>query len=145
MKQATLTITVEYRESPDDDAIRDQLESIARLAAGNGLLTWDGAYPVESWDCDVKIEDPKGPRVIAHFQPQAWVNDSAVDIDGAYTFDVTKQIEQMGRKAAEEISDGDYSSDDLWHVYCDQHPGDHHDGPFRVTVEQAIEDYFEED
>jgi len=83
-------------------------------------------------------------QVIAHFQPQAWINDYAVDIDGAFEFDVTKMIQQMGREAALEIEDSDYSSDDLYHVYCDQHPGHPvHDGPFSVTVEASICAYFE--
>lgn len=145
MKQATLTITCEYADDADSDLIRAALHNVASVAAGNGLMTEDGMLSLESWDCDVKVEEPpsEGPRVIAHFQPQAWINDYAVDIDGAYKFDVTEQIEQMGRQAAEEIEDGNYSSDDLWHVYCDQHPGDHHDGPFTVTVEASIEAYFE--
>lgn len=83
-------------------------------------------------------------RVIAHFQPQAWINDNAVDIDGAFEFDVTKMVEQMGREAALEVEDADYSSDDFYHVYCDQHPGVVHDGPFRVTVEESIRAYFGE-
>lgn len=145
MKIATLTITCEYAPDTPDVVITDLLRQVARMAAGRGLLTGDGEIELDTWGCDVKITDdsPSGPRVIAHFQPQAWVDDNAIDIDGAYEFDVTKQIEQMGREAAEKIRDGDYSSDDLWHVHCDQHPGDHHDGPFIVTVEEAIETYFE--
>ena len=85
-------------------------------------------------------------RITAHFQPQAWINDSAVDIDGAFEFDVTKMIQQMGRETALDIEDADYSSDDLYHVYCDQHPGHPaHDGPFRVTVEGSIRAFFGEE
>jgi hypothetical protein len=149
MKRATLTLTIDYEGNPDNALIKDLLHGVADLAAGNGMFTGDTEHTINSWDAKVDIsggepeEEATGPRVLAHFQPQAWVNDYAVEIDGAYTFDVTKQIEQMGREAALEIEDNEYSSDDLWHVHCDQHPGDHHDGPFRVTVEEAIKTYFE--
>ena len=53
MKQATLTITVEYDGNPDDAAIDDLLRNVARMAAGNGMLSGDGEATVESWDCDV--------------------------------------------------------------------------------------------
>lgn len=148
MTKGILTLTCEYADGTDPEVVKAILQDLASHAAGFGLMTNDGEVSLESWDIDVKVVEPGaepdgGPRVIAHFQPQAWINDYAVDIDGAYKFDVTKQIEQMGRKAAEEIEDGNYSSDDLWHVYCDQHPGDHHNGPFRVTVEDSIRAYFE--
>ena len=55
MKQATLTITVEYDEDPDDEMIEYRLRNVARMAAGNGMLSGDGELTVDSWDCDVKI------------------------------------------------------------------------------------------
>ena len=146
MKKATLTITCEYADDAETDHIEAILHEAVKMVAGNGFLTADGEIELETWDCDVTVEkepSSEGPRVVARFQPQAWINDNAIDIDGAYEFDVTKQIQQMGREAALEIQDGDYSSDDLWHVHCDQHPGEHHDGPFRVTVQDSIRDYFE--
>jgi hypothetical protein len=55
MKQATLTITVEYDDDPDDAAIEYRLRNVARMAAGNGMFSGDGELTVESWDCDVKV------------------------------------------------------------------------------------------
>ena len=75
--------------------------------------------------------------IVAYFQPQAWIDDCAVDIDGAYNFDVTDLVKKMGRKKALQISDG--SADNLW---VSDHPDKDHDGPFSVTVEVAIRDYF---
>ncbi len=78
--------------------------------------------------------------IVAYFQPQAWIDDCAVDIDGAYNFDVTDLVKKMGRKKALQISDG--SADNLWHDWVSDHPDKDHDGPFSVTVEVAIRDYF---
>jgi hypothetical protein len=83
-------------------------------------------------------------KVIAHFQPQAWISDNAVNIDGAYEFDVTDLIEKMGKEAALEIADSDYGSDELWRDWVADHPDKGHDGPFSVTVEAAIVAYFAE-
>jgi len=80
--------------------------------------------------------------IVAYFQPQSWINDYAVNIDGAYEFDVTDLVKKMGRKEALEIDDCDYSADNLWHDWVSDHPDKDHDGPFSVTVEVAIRDYF---
>jgi hypothetical protein len=84
----------------------------------------------------------KGKRVIAHFQPQAWINDHAVDIDGAYEFDVTNLIVGLGEKVALGISDCDYGADGLWAIWVGDHPDKDHYGPFAVTVEAAIKEFF---
>lgn len=55
MKRAILTITVDYDGSPDDATIEDLLADVARMAAGNGLLSGDGEVTVDSWDTDVTI------------------------------------------------------------------------------------------
>jgi hypothetical protein len=83
-------------------------------------------------------------RVVALFKPQADFNGYCIDIDGAYTFDVTDQIKAMGRKSALEIKDDEYSSDELWHTFVKRNPDKDHNGPFRVIVEEAIENYFKE-
>lgn len=101
MKQATLTITVDYDDNPD--SVRG---------------------------------------VWARFRPQAWINDNAVDIDGGFKFDVTIQIEKMGREKALEIADHDYSADALWHAYVTGRPEKEHDGPFEVEVADAIRKFY---
>ena len=81
-------------------------------------------------------------RILANFQPQSWINDYAVNIDGAYEFDVTKLILAMGRSEALEISDCDQASDNLWRDWVSAHPDKDHDGPFSVTVEDSIKGFF---
>lgn len=83
--------------------------------------------------------------VWARFRPQAWINDNAIDIDGGFTFDVTIQIEKMGREKALEITDHDNSADDLWHTYVGARPEKEHDGPFEVEVADAIRKFYDLD
>ena len=80
-------------------------------------------------------------RIIATFTPQAWINDYAVDIDGAYDFDVTAQILAMPREQALKIEDESFDADNLWHdnPVSKEKP---HNGPFRIDVQAAIADYF---
>lgn len=80
-------------------------------------------------------------RIFARFQPQGWVNDCAVDLDGAYEFDVTEQVLALGRGRALALEDDSYESDELWH----EHPvaaERQHTGPFSVRVEDAIRGYY---
>lgn len=91
------------------------------------------------------MDKTKDKRIIAHFQPQAWINDCARSIDGAFDFDVTERVLEMGKKKAMGIVDGDYSSDDLFHAYADENPSQGHDGPFSVRVEESIGAYFLEE
>lgn len=81
-------------------------------------------------------------RIIAHFQPQAWINDNAYEVDGAYTFDVTDLVLEMGREKALEIEDGQLSADELWRDWVADHPQQDHDGPFCIKVEEAIKAFF---
>ena len=82
-------------------------------------------------------------RVIARFQPQAWINDYATDIDGAYRFDVTDMIVAMGKEEALKLEDNRDASDNLWHKWVVDHPDQDHDGPFYVEVHEAIRAFFE--
>ena len=43
-------------------------------------------------DMDPTLDAPLSPRITAHFRPQEWVGDYAIDIDGAYDFDATDLI-----------------------------------------------------
>ena len=79
-------------------------------------------------------------RIMARFVPQAWIRDSAVDIDGTVEFDCTQRIIEMGREAALQIRDNRDESDALV-------PPEilaKHSGPFRVEVESAIREFFAE-
>lgn len=83
--------------------------------------------------------------VWARFRPQAYINDNAIDIDGGFMFDVTIQIEKMGREKALKITDHDYSADNLWHAYVAARPEKEHDGPFEIEVTDAIRKFYELD
>jgi hypothetical protein len=77
-------------------------------------------------------------RIMAVFIPEAWIRDHAVEIDGRVTFDVTETILAMSEEDRQRLRDDDYNTDNL----AAGEVRANHGGPFRVEVEQAIEDYF---
>ena len=79
-------------------------------------------------------------RCLVVFQPQAWVNDYAVDIDpqGGWQIDVTDRVREMGQKAALLIDDCSPESDELVHGLHD------HQGPFSVWCREQIDLFFNE-
>ena len=84
-------------------------------------------------------------RIVATFQPQVVVNDNYLDIGPAVPVDVTEAVLEIGEKAARAIEDDDYPADDLMpSSIFDWNKTKHGtDAAFRVTVEKAIEEYFE--
>lgn len=75
-------------------------------------------------------------QILARFQPQAWVEGSAVDVEGARDVDVTDKI--LGFAEADsnwlrDLEDASDASDDL--IGSPRTQG--HDGPFTVSVVQA--------
>ena len=80
--------------------------------------------------------------VWARFQPQAWINDAAVDTDGARNFDVTMAIESLGRERALALKDNSQEADELWHSYAKHRDHLQHDGPFRIEVADAIRKFY---
>ncbi|PZR93462.1 MAG: hypothetical protein DI537_10070 [Stutzerimonas stutzeri] len=85
-----------------------------------------------------------GPRVVASFHPQAWVNDYAidVDVDGEAEWDVTAEIIAMGEEKALGIDD---DSDDTDALTGSKHAPEfvrNWQGPYRVEVEAQIGAYF---
>ena len=83
-------------------------------------------------------------RIFATFHPQVWVNNHAVDVDaqGECQFDVNEYVSALGEEKALAIKDYSDSSDDL--VSFAQAPdwAKNWPGPFFVTVEQSIDEYF---
>lgn len=76
-------------------------------------------------------------RVLAKFTPQRWCNDYAISLDeDAYTFDVTDLVREMPLNRLIGIEDDSEAADDLWYQY----PASW-DGPFRVEVRAAIDEY----
>lgn len=80
------------------------------------------------------------PRVMAYFQPQAWINDYATNIDGGKKFDCTKEILRMSAAEIKALADDQYNTDGLAECRKDVFGG--HSGPFYVAVEEAVADFF---
>lgn len=76
--------------------------------------------------------------MLARYQPQAWINDNAVDIDGGQDVDVTPDVLRLARSDLDGLhSLRDYrdSSDAL----VERHLATiGHDGPFTVEVVDAV-------
>lgn len=87
-----------------------------------------------------------GPRVIAHFQPQAWVKDYAIDVDasGETEWDITAEIIAMDPEKAQDIKDDSDESDAF--TGSKSAPAFVRDwsGPYHVSVADQIEAYFEQ-
>ena len=89
-------------------------------------------------------------RIVAVFLPQTNRLKECIPLFDAngdrvkIEFDVTDQIVKMGKEAALEIVDMDYSADNLWHEHVEKYPEREYDGPFEVVVEDAIRGFFEE-
>jgi hypothetical protein len=86
---------------------------------------------------DVQVADDR--RVIAHFQPQAWVHDTAMDIDGACDLDVTGRVLVLAAEVIHQLEDDDYPSDELVYGLTD------HVGPHYVSVKESILEFFDVD
>lgn len=79
-------------------------------------------------------------RILAVFQPQAWINDNATDIDGRVEVDVTTRVLGLSLERLQSLQDGRDSTDDL--VYGTSAASEHN-GPFTVTVVNNVCDFFE--
>ena len=75
-------------------------------------------------------------RIIARFQPQAWILDSATDIEGACELDVTHRLLEMSVKDLHLLEEDDYPSDELVHGLTN------HVGPHHVEVKDSILEFF---
>ncbi|MBI6883052.1 hypothetical protein [Pseudomonas putida] len=84
-------------------------------------------------------------KAIATFFPQAWQSNYAVDVDpeGDCSFDITPEVESMGKDNALSIKDNSNSSDVF--IYAAHAPKWIKDwnGPFYIRVEASISEYFE--
>jgi hypothetical protein len=76
-------------------------------------------------------------RIVATFQRQALFNDWFVDVLDAEECDVTEAVLALPLELIHRIEDDQQSSD--WLV---DEARQRHGGPFRVTVEQAIGEFF---
>jgi hypothetical protein len=79
------------------------------------------------------------PKITATFQPQAWINDYAVETDGRTQFDCTKTVLRLSLAEIKKLRDDQYETDNL---LPDSVMGSH-SGPFYVSVENAIDEFFD--
>lgn len=86
------------------------------------------------------------PRVIAKFQPQAWVNDYAYPVDpaGDPEWDVTDEIVAMGREKALALKDDTYESDYLRYSRHAPKWVQEWSGPFYIEIEEAVRSFYGE-
>lgn len=90
------------------------------------------------------LKSPGKLTCLAVFNPQMWQDDDAVDVDpGPTRFDVTDQIELMGKDKALTLKDNRDNSDRLRDgrnvpTWIKNWPG-----PFNVQIEDAVIEYFE--
>lgn len=75
-------------------------------------------------------------RVIAHFQPQAWVHGYALDIDGDCDLDVTERLLEMPLIDIQTLDDDYYPSDELVYGMTG------HIGPHKHTVKNSVLEFF---
>jgi hypothetical protein len=85
---------------------------------------------------DAALKPPQ-KRIVAVFQPQAWQNDYAIDVDGRTEVDVTEQVLALPLDRIHDLGDDDYDSDDLVDVEALGH-----NGPFYVEVVEQVCEFF---
>ncbi len=132
-----------------DEAVHDAMSARASAINNDGLegqlqflVEECGASHVEEIINAAESDKEKG-QCLARFQPQAWVDNHAIDIDdGAFEFDIAKQIDKMPANKALVIEDDKQASDELFYNW----PGSIrcvHAGPFRVVCALAIRTYLQ--
>lgn len=82
--------------------------------------------------------------ITATFVPQVWINDYAVEVQpkGETTFDVTEDIESLGREVALSWRDGRGESDVLQSSMNAPEWVQAWDNPFEIRVEDSIKDHY---
>jgi hypothetical protein len=83
-------------------------------------------------------------KVMARFQPQAWIHNNAVNVDaaGEVEFDVTPEILEMGRERSLTIEDDSWVSDGFQSAKNAPQWIKNWYGPFYVEVEDSIREYY---
>ena len=70
--------------------------------------------------------------LIARFRPQAWVDNHAVDTDGAVNFDATARLLELPLEAIQQFKENNYDSDYLAGELPERQS---HRGPFEVDTD----------
>jgi len=76
-------------------------------------------------------------RIEVVFQPQAWIDDHAVDIDGGISVDVTSRVVPLPLDTIRRLVDQDYAIYTLLYAHAVEH-----DGPCRVEVVEPVCEFF---
>jgi hypothetical protein len=116
------------------DLLEQSLFEATHSTECNGIFA-EGLVAAGSGRTECLAEFQFGPRILARFQPQAWQNDYAVDVDGVFEQDVTAKVLALSLPEIQMLQDGSEAVDDLV-VH-------HHHGPFYVSVAEAILEHFD--
>lgn len=83
-------------------------------------------------------------RIIARFHPQAWQNDYAIGVDplGPVQADVTEEVLVLSPSERAELVDDSYRTDELRYALAAPDWWAEWDGPFYISVQDSIEEYF---
>lgn len=81
-------------------------------------------------------------QVLATFQPQAWINDNAVDVDGKQDVDVTYEILRLAKADIADLHALKDARDNTDALVESKLAGIGHNGPFTVWVENALRKAF---
>lgn len=73
-------------------------------------------------------------RLIARFRPQMWLNDQAMDVEGAVYFDATEKFLRLPLEYTRTFRENSYDSDELAE---DLPARQHHSGPFEVDIDAS--------
>lgn len=76
------------------------------------------------------------PRVVARFQPQAWVNGDTMDIDGDCAIDVTEEVLALDIGVIQNLEDDSCGTDGLLLGRTG------HEGPHHATVKDSVQAFF---
>jgi hypothetical protein len=87
------------------------------------------------------MTEDQAKRCLVSVQPQQWIFDQATDSDHPFEVDVTAEVLAMGREEALKIKDSTDESDTLVEGLFK----DRHNGPYYVTCEEAIAEFFGEE
>jgi hypothetical protein len=121
--------------SVNADLLEQSLLEAAQSAECEGIFA-DGVFGIAGASRTERLAEFQfGPRILARFQPQSWQNDYAIDVDGAFEQDVTAKVLALSLPEIHRIRDGCETVEDLV-VH-------HHQGPFCVSVVEAILAHFE--
>lgn len=128
-------------EPEDDSSPSERLTFTVRFSKRDGSL--EEAYAIDRkgqiWGSMPMVREVE-PRIIAGFQPQAWVNKRAIDIDGQQDVDVTNVVLDMSLADIRALEDCRESTDRLVNTDALGHAG-----PYAVRATDSVCQYFNVD